>query len=208
MPQLNVQQLQKLLMISVGTEFEMLDQEVDFLEKEDLVTAFSLYRPRVLTANGKKIVDDALRITQGLSILRDIHDDDSVHKYMENIKGIVEANSNEYLSLWKEYHKERGHRWNDSNGGPLVYVGYVGGQPVCISLRTVIIDDIKVVTYEATSAIVDHDLIDEWFKKYAPKTAFTDSGYLNKRDSGNIHTVFHNIKYSMKKLDDPATLVL
>lgn len=119
--------------------------------------------------------------------------DDTIAKYMEGVVGVVDANSYESLALWREWHKDLGKSWEDSRGGYLVTVGHYMKRPVCLSMFVNVVDGHRILFIEATSAMVDHHLIDKWLKKNLPATAWANRGsgkYVNRVDSMNFHNVF------------------
>lgn len=97
----------------------------------------------------------------------------------DGVVAIVEITKYEERMLWKEYRErvpdgewiQSLGEWFQSLSGPLVTVGQVNGRPVCISLFVNTIGGKKVVFYEATSVMVDHDMIDHWFLDHLPDSA-------------------------------------
>lgn len=70
---------------------------------------------------------------------------------------IVEANSYERLSLWKEYSKTN--TWEQNTGGWLTTVGSIHDYPVVISTFWDTINGKLVLFYHPTSKVVDCDQI-------------------------------------------------
>jgi hypothetical protein len=126
-----------------------------------------------------------------------------IKKYLEGIVGAVEASSFERLCLWKDY-TAKGISWDESGGGWGVTVGAIKTEdltaPVCISITTTIIDGQKILFFEPTSRVVDHQLIELWLEDNAPSTAFLSSGsmfapnYVNVVDAMNFHNVFRRTR--------------
>ena len=113
-------------------------------------------------------------------------------EFLEGVVGVVEATSYESMKLWETYHKEKGYSWVQNPSGPLVTVGWLmNDRPVCISLFCNTIKGHKILFLEATSILVDWEMINVWLKENLPKTAFQDNGvYVNKVTSSNFHNVF------------------
>lgn len=134
------------------------------------------------------------------SEMLDLHPDDTIHEFFDGVVGLVEASSHEKYYLWDRYADEpfaikygppdrTRYSWVDKNSGFLPRVGYLDGRPICISVFTAVVDGKKLLFWHATSQVVDYELIDRWFKKYLPVTAFRDGdprGYLNQTDPTNF----------------------
>ena len=116
--------------------------------------------------------------------------------FLKDCIGIVEATSFEQLCLWRDEHEGRKIPWDQTGLGYLETVGSIGNRPVCISLSTVHIDGKKILFIDATSQVVDHDMIEKWLEQNMPDTAFRDNynnipgRHLNKVNSMNYHNVF------------------
>ena len=65
---------------------------------------------------------------------------------------------------------------------------------VCISLKKATVDGRLICFYHATSRFVDHDMIKAWIKKWAPASAYDESGCLNHADSMNFHNVLRYVE--------------
>lgn len=101
--------------------------------------------------------------------------------------------------LWREFKQYRpGKEWKQCLSGPLITVGKLDDRPVCISVFVHTIDDERIVFYEATSMVVDHQMIDNWFLEHLPDSALKQYNlsqgdrYLNRVDAGNFFNVFGN----------------
>lgn len=91
---------------------------------------------------------------------------------LAGVVAIVEITRYEERMLWKEYRERMPDgEWIQSLSGPFVTVGQVNGRPVCISLFVNTIGGKKVVFYEASSVMVDHDMINQWFLDHLPDSA-------------------------------------
>lgn len=114
-----------------------------------------------------------------------------VIEYLDGVVGIVEANSFENMMLWERNRTQiEPKSWVSSGGGYLVTMGEISSMPVCVSILSAMIDGQKILFWHATSKVVDHRLIDAWFKENLPKSAFRSDGYVNGTDAMNFHNVF------------------
>jgi len=115
--------------------------------------------------------------------------DNHLSELLEGVFGAVEATSFEKLCLWSEYN-ERKLQWEDSPFGILFKVGEVDSRPVYVSLTTAIVAGKKILFYNATSEIVDYNMIEEWLKDVLPESARQITGFVNKTDAMNFHNIF------------------
>ena len=114
--------------------------------------------------------------------------DEEMVRFLDGIVGAVEATREEYHSLYSRYTKEYGKSWESNSSGLFETVGYLDDRPVCISLRTAVVEGHKILFVEATSQVVDHVLIDEWLRLNIPSR--DNSEYPNKVDVTNFHNIF------------------
>lgn len=115
---------------------------------------------------------------------------ENLEEVYKGVYGIVEANSFESLTLWQEWHKERGYSWVQNSSGWLVKVGAVGDKEIWISPLAHIVNGKKILFVEATSTLIDWDIIDDYLKLNAP-SALRSNGYLNKENAMNFHCLVH-----------------
>lgn len=109
----------------------------------------------------------------------------------KDVYGIVEANSFETLELWKYWHKEKGYAWVQNNSGWLVKVGeIIEGKEVWISPLAHIVNGRKILFVDATSSVVDWNMIEEYLKENVP-SAIREDGYLRKENAMNFHNLVH-----------------
>jgi hypothetical protein len=108
----------------------------------------------------------------------------------KDVHGIVEANSYESLMLWREWHQIIGCTWVQNNSGWLEKVGEIAGKEVWISPLAHIVNGRKILFVDATSAVVDWDMIEEYLKENVP-SAIKGNGYLNKENAMNFHCLVH-----------------
>lgn len=114
----------------------------------------------------------------------------NLEEVYKDVYGIVEANSYESLMLWKEWHGKQGYSWIQNNSGWLEQVGVVGARGVWISPLAHIVNGRKILFIEATSALVDWEMIDNYLKENVP-SAVKENGYLNKQNASNFHCLIH-----------------
>ena len=113
-------------------------------------------------------------------------------QYMINAKWVLFADRNQLHSLWERYHNKIGTEWRENQSGFGATVGMFGGFPVCISIGSFYLNGTKVLVVEDVSRVVDHDLIEEWLKKYGPTSILREGGYLRSTDAGNFHQICHD----------------
>lgn len=102
--------------------------------------------------------------------------DDQMVKFLDGVVGVIEANSGEYGYIWERNKEYRKAKWEEkSSSGLFEYVGWHGERPVCMSMRIAYIDDHKILFWHATSSLVDHEMIDEWFEVNLPDVHKTDA---------------------------------
>lgn len=115
---------------------------------------------------------------------------DSLEDVYRDVFGIVEANSFETLELWKYWHQEKGYTWVQNNSGWLVHVGDLADKEVWISPLAHIVNGKKILFVDATSSVIDWDMIEDYLKKNVP-SAIKDNGYLRKENAMNFHCLVH-----------------
>lgn len=115
---------------------------------------------------------------------------ESLEDVYKDVYGIVEANSFETLKLWQDWHQGKGYSWVQNNSGWLEQVGKIGGKQVWISPLAHIVNGRKILFVEATSAVVDWDMIEDYLKENVP-SAVKEDGYLNKQSAANFHCLVH-----------------
>lgn len=112
---------------------------------------------------------------------------EDLKEFMEGVIGIVEANSFEFMCLWRE-HKELGREFQTSPTGRSVIVGHFNNMPIVLTLWNVKVEGKKILIWEAVSMVVHHDMIREWFKNNLPNSAMKN-GYVNSVDAMNFYNV-------------------
>ncbi len=106
-----------------------------------------------------------------------------------NVEGVVEATRFEAFCLWKQWHEENGYHWYSENHGPLITVGHLEGRPVAIAPLLHTVNGKCIMFLEATSVVVDWDMIREWLKENVPSVC--DGEYVKIWDAGNFHCLVH-----------------
>lgn len=76
----------------------------------------------------------------------------------------VEASDFEQLALWQESHERV--PWEHIGTGWLMTVGHVNRKPVCVATTWQRIHGQIVMFYEATSRMVDHEMVERWIAKH------------------------------------------
>lgn len=95
--------------------------------------------------------------------------------FNKDARWVVEANSFEYHTLWKTYLWSKTVSWEENPSGYGVTVGFLDNRPVCIFLRTAKIDNKDVIFIDATSVVVDWNMINEYINKRFPSARTIDA---------------------------------
>ncbi len=91
-----------------------------------------------------------------------------VDKDFSSVDVVVLINSSyESLGIYQEL-TEKGYKYVQDMGGPLLTIGYIDNRPICIAPLIHEIGGAKVLHLEATSELVDWKLIDKWIKEHTP----------------------------------------
>ena len=119
---------------------------------------------------------------------------------------VVEANSYERHSLWKEYYfdKEADRvSWEQDNSGFWMKLGELSGMPVCYEFFWSTVDGLLVLFYAPTSVVDDRRMVDAFLEKYCnPKW---DKGIRRANTNAmNFHHVL-NAASDKKKLRNQIT---
>ena len=110
--------------------------------------------------------------------------------FLEGVVGVCEATSCEYHYVWEHWHERV--EWKQNNVGLGEVVGHLDGRPVFLSLRTAMIDGKKILFWDATSQVVDHEMIRKWLQENLPVSAFRDNDPrrgVNQTDATNFHII-------------------
>lgn len=119
-----------------------------------------------------------------------LSDDIGIASFVEGAIGFCEATKEEEYGLWDRL--VRGHEnkilWSEKVGIG-VTIGYLNDRPVHVVLRPVEVSGHKVIFYEATSTVVDHDMVRAFIEFIAPVTALNHAGALNHTDAANFTNI-------------------
>lgn len=92
----------------------------------------------------------------------DMSDNKELAKLVEGSTAAVEATSCEYMSIWERVTTTSKLTWESDGMGLLCTIGKLGDRPVCVSIRSAVVDGKKIIFYHATSIVVDHDMVRNW----------------------------------------------
>lgn len=98
----------------------------------------------------------------------------------QDVAFIVEAdNTTKHLLWYMHYHNPEGtskiKTWRDDTSGFIICIGYCAERPVCVSVFYAFLNDKRVMFYSDSSAIVDHNLIDDWVRTNAKGIGICDA---------------------------------
>lgn len=111
-------------------------------------------------------------------------------EFLASVVGCVEATSYEIMCLWNEYHKQRQLSWVPARSGRMPTIGVLDKRPVVLSLLINVVNGHPILFFEATSAVVDHTMVQEWLKLHLPESALKSNGeYVKSVDAMNFHNV-------------------
>jgi len=129
----------------------------------------------------------------GMQMKEERVSDKQITDFLAGVVGVVEANSFESLMLWEENQRLDRWRWEQDSMGLLETVGHLADMPVCISLYKSRINGHLLLFWHATSAVVDHRLIDKWMVETLPLSAMRDGDPrkgVNRTNAMNFSNVF------------------
>lgn len=109
-------------------------------------------------------------------------------------KWLVEATDFEQLTLWCKWsagNKATNLIWEQDCRGRIETIGKLNKKPVAVCIFWYRIEGVAVGFYEATSVVVDHDMVRNWLEKTYPKAQFTNAS--------NFHHCAHDISNLTKK---------
>jgi hypothetical protein len=94
---------------------------------------------------------------------------DNIKEFIQGVDNIMEVNNSEYQFLWEKYAYKGTVPWVVSReGGYGVHVGDFHDRPTWIAIRTAVVNGKKILFWHATSLLVDHRLIEKWFRTHLP----------------------------------------
>jgi len=99
---------------------------------------------------------------------------DKKDKRFDDVVYRVEANSFEYISLWKENDNlPEGHhmkvKWEEDAPGFWKEIGRLAGYPICVECFFTKLNGKRVVFFDPTSRVVDWDIVQKWVKEQCPE---------------------------------------
>ncbi len=114
---------------------------------------------------------------------------------------LVEANSNEYFSLWQNFAHESPHRlypnvsikWEQDNPGKAIEIGKVVKRPTCVSITYAILNGHRVAFYCGCSQLVDHKMIETWIEHFTNDLKYDGGTRHAECDAANFHACFDTI---------------
>ena len=90
-------------------------------------------------------------------------------KPYDKVDVVVQLNSSyETMALYAEF-KLRKMSYEQDMGGYMHTIGHINDRPICVSPMIHVIDGVNVMYVEATSPLVDWDMIEEWIKDRVPE---------------------------------------
>lgn len=124
---------------------------------------------------------------------------DHCEQMMEETQFVVKATYEETFLFWEKFCVQTMYKtplsiytWEQCNPGWHLEIGKIIDYPVCIGVRWYRINGVLVMFYEATSRIVDHEMVDKWLKeRCCPKDC---DGRLAYTNALNFHHVLDYIK--------------
>ncbi len=78
------------------------------------------------------------------------------------------SSSMETMALYKEF-TDLKLKFTQDRSGPLVTVGNINDRPICIAPLIHVIEGVRVLYVEATSVLVDWEMIDNWIREVTGK---------------------------------------
>lgn len=90
--------------------------------------------------------------------------DDRLQQFLKGVDGVVECTREEYYAIWNRNDKATQHKksWVSESFGIGECVGYLAGHGIHVMLQKATIDDQLILFVEATSNVVDHNMVREW----------------------------------------------
>ena len=115
---------------------------------------------------------------------------DRCHKKITEAVAIVSATGNEHQCLWSEFSKQatplmklfltegnyKRFDWESDQSGYFAHLGHFCEAPVCVSITFAKIEGHTIVFWHATSEVVHHGMIEDFFKSLNTKATNTDAG--------------------------------
>lgn len=137
-------------------------------------------------------------------------------KRFQDTEYTVEANSFEKHTLWQNFSlealdfkrnkltpealaEETKYRvnWKDDSMGSSMQIGEINKRPICVTFFWTKINNRLIMFYECTSQLVDHEMLQNWLKKYCNPQ---HQGSRSNCDAFNFHNCIHYINDTNKQL--------
>lgn len=123
-----------------------------------------------------------------------------VDKRFKDTEFIIEADDFARQALWERYSGEALEpttrntiKWDQDGMGWMDTIGHVNKMPVCVTFVWAKLNGHLVVFYHACSRMVDHEMVDDYMKKYCNPT--WDGGTRRAHcDASNFHHVLDHIR--------------
>lgn len=110
--------------------------------------------------------------------------DDELVRFLDGVVGVIESTSCERSYVYEHCVNNAKRSWGDGHVGIGRTIGLLAGMPIHVSIFINEISGHKIAFVEATSTIVDYDMVRKWLEKVMPRTAF-DGDRLNFTDATN-----------------------
>lgn len=137
-----------------------------------------------------EIVERCAKITPSKEFYRvDLSDDESLVKDLEGVVGFCDATHEEVHGIWSRFvdHRVPPVTWQQNSGHGRC-IGHIDGRDIFVSLIFNTIAGHRICFYNATSAVVDHDMVRAYIEAIAPDSAKI-GGKLNHSDATNFANV-------------------
>lgn len=146
-----------------------------------------------------------IRMKDAVFVVKKTKDDECCNKdtlsyHLAETVYVVEATNCEKLFLWKETKDTV--KWESINSGFGFTVGHIADMPVVVSFTFAIINNKKVMFYEATSQVVDYRMIEDWICKYVPVVVMNC-----KRDTCTDASNFHQCLHTIKIINEQKNII-
>lgn len=90
-------------------------------------------------------------------------------KDYKSVDVVVQISSSLEMSALYEIYMLREWSYKQDMGGPLITIGEWAGRKICVAPLIHVVEGVRVMYVEATSSLIDWDMIDEWIKSVTGK---------------------------------------
>lgn len=126
-------------------------------------------------------------------------------EFFKDVVFLVEATHHEQHQFWHDWHYVPRYEgtaiefWEQVMEGRMITIGQIDRRPVTICINWAYLNGYKVMFYEGTSQVVDHQMVERWIDHFASDIKW-DNGYRRARtDSNNFHSCIHAIQELVEK---------